>query len=294
MTQSRKWITLAVLVIALAGLAALAIGLPRMDFKPGQIYRLPQESNSVIQMFSMASPEQRRFLTLRGLLTLILIVYPIYILISLLTQRGRKRLARDLAILFLLIVFLLWYNQTGEKFLSGLGKNAVIEPIQQSSEMGDIPLAVFDPSTAHWIPVVLLAGGAVLLAAMVGSIVWWLYTPGPRGGSTSLATPRQKIAAEAEQAVHAIEAGEEVKDVVLRTYYKLERILEEQRGVLRQQAATPSEFAESMGQYGLPKGAINELTHLFEEVRYGEVKTDSAMQRRALTAFNAIIIMLPR
>ena len=293
MAHSRKWVSLAILILALVGLGALATGLPRMDLKPGQIYRLPQASNAVTQTFSLATSEQRRFLTMRGLLTLALVVYPIYILISLMTRHGRKRLARDLAILFLLIVFLLWYNQNGEKFLAGLSRPAAAVVTQQLDEAEKFPLAVFDPATPRWIPVALLTGGALLLAALVGSIVWRLYSEGERGGSASPVNPHKQIAAEAEQAVQAIQAGAEVKDVVLRTYYNLERILDEQHGMQRQQAVTPSEFAEALGQYGLPKGAVAELTHLFEEVRYGEVKTDVVMQQRALTAFNAIVIMMP-
>ena len=56
---------------------------------------------------------------------------------------------------------------------------------------------------------------------------------------------------------------------------------------------TPSEFAEALGRQGLPAGAINDLTHLFEAVRYGNQQPDPGMQQRALNAFRAIEVMAP-
>jgi len=291
MTSTRKWITILLLVVVLGGLAVLAAEIPRLNLTRGQYFQLPEGSNPVVETFAAATAPERRFLMLRSVLTLIVIFYPLYILASLLTPRGRQRLLKDLIRLSVFIVLLIWFNQNGEKILNGM--NPVVQPAADLKPefLEELPLAVFNPNTPHWIPIAILILGALLVALIAGSIAWW-YLPERRGKPVPVSAA-QKIAEQAEEALQAIESGEEVKDIILRTYYRMEQTLAEERGLSRPQAMTPSEFAAALGQQGVPLGAVQDLTQLFEMVRYGGGQSSAAMQQRASTALRAIVMGMP-
>jgi hypothetical protein len=65
--------------------------------------------------------------------------------------------------------------------------------------------------------------------------------------------------------------------------------LSEGRGLTRQAAMTPAEFAAALKGQGLPEMAVEELTHLFEAVRYGRQKPGPAAEAQAVACLNAII-----
>lgn len=292
MTNTRKWITILALVAVLVGLAALAASLPELKLNRGQYFRLPENAERAAESFGAGTRPEVQFKLLSSILVMMIIFYVVYILVSLLTKRGRQRLLRELIRLTLIVILFVWVNKNGEKYLAALGPpvDAVVNVSQEG--LANAPVAEFDPATPSWIPIALLAAGTLVLAAMVGAAVWWWYYPEKHGDLTE-ATPAQKLAAEAEQAVQAIEAGEEVSDVILRTYYRMEKILAEQRNLARARAMTPSEFAVALGQHGLPQGAIQELTRLFEAVRYGGAQPDTEMQSRAVKALRAITLGMP-
>jgi hypothetical protein len=291
MTTTRKWVIIVLLLAVLGGLAVLAAAVPRLNLERGQYFQMPKGNNPVVETILAASAPERRFLMLRSVLTLIVILYPIYILLSLLTRRGRQRLVKDLARLTFFIILLLWFNKNGEKLLSGIGPAELQSPDLGNELLSDLPVAVFNPNTPSWIPIALLLLGALLAALVAGSIAWW-YLPERRRKQATVATA-QKIAEQADQALQAIQAGEEVEDVILRTYYQMEETLSEERGLTRPQAMTPGEFAEALGRQGVPSGAVHDLTQLFEAVRYGGAHASPAMQKRATNALQAIALGMP-
>lgn len=290
--NTRKWILLLVLAAVLVGLAVIAAGLPQLRLNRGQYFRLPEPAERAAVYFGegTSSEVQLRFLSVVLILTIV--VYIIYIIASLFTRRGRQRLLRELIRLSLIVILFVWVNRNGEQYLSGLGPPLDTTVNFEQEALEQAPVAEFDPATPRWLSIALLAGGALVLAAMAGAAVWWWYVPdAPFKGEA--ASPAQKIAAEAEQAAQAIESGAEVQDVVLRTYYRMEKILAEERSLARPLAMTPSEFAEALGKNGLPQGAIQDLTRLFETVRYGGAQPDPDMQQRAVKALRAITLGMP-
>lgn len=292
MTVRRKWLAIALLGVLLLGIAWLAAGLPGMHLQPGQPFRLPDAEQEAVEALGGMTGVQRGFIILRGLLAAAFIIYPIYIIVSLLTKQGRQRLINDMIRLAVIGLLLYLLHKRGADIFQNMGPAANLSVLGIATPGADVPLAVFDAAPPNWIPTALLAGGAALLAILIGSIAWWWFMPDhrQRAEPTDL---RQRLSDEAGQAVQAIQSGEEFQDVVLRAYYRMERILAEQQGLERPQGMTPSEFAESLGRQGFPKGAVGDLTHLFEAVRYGGKQLAPDAQQRAVNALNAIVISAP-
>ena len=96
-------------------------------------------------------------------------------------------------------------------------------------------------------------------------------------------------AQEARQAVQTLAAGSDLKDTVLRCYRDMNRALSQQRGINRQQAMTPREFAAYLAGIGLRDEHIQRLTRLFENVRYGTYTASERDKREAVDCLNAIV-----
>jgi hypothetical protein len=292
MSGLRKGLAIALLAALLLGLLALAAGLPGMLLKEGRPFRLPPNDAQTAEALGGDSNLKRGFVLSRGLVTVIVVVYALAILFSLLKKEGRRKFLTILARLGALALFLYVFNTRGFDIFKNFGLGGGQSPLTQNLANPVAPLARFNPATPRWIPQGLLLIAAVILAAWAGALAWWWFAPN-RPSTVRPSTARQKLSAEAEQAVQEIQAGEELEDVILRTYYRMERILAEQRGLARPEYMTPGEFAEALAQEGLPRGAVDDLTRLFEAARYGGKPLGPESQQRATNALRAIILAAP-
>jgi hypothetical protein len=75
----------------------------------------------------------------------------------------------------------------------------------------------------------------------------------------------------------------------MRCYYEMSRVLRQQRGIRRDQAMTPREFAIFLEEAGLPVEAVGRLTRLFEQVRYGAKVPDRREEAQALASLEAVV-----
>ncbi len=99
-----------------------------------------------------------------------------------------------------------------------------------------------------------------------------------------------QIANIARQTLKGLEEGQPWDDIIVACYVKMTRVVEQERGLLRQVAMTPAEFALKLERAGLPGEAVRTLTHLFEEVRYGARQQASREQRDlAVASLHAIL-----
>jgi hypothetical protein len=72
-------------------------------------------------------------------------------------------------------------------------------------------------------------------------------------------------------------------------YYRMSDIVLEKKNLDRNASMTPSEFAAQLEQAGLPSEAVRRLTRLFESVRYGGYKSDSASVNEAVSCLTTIV-----
>ncbi|MBE0670831.1 MAG: DUF4129 domain-containing protein [Anaerolineales bacterium] len=79
----------------------------------------------------------------------------------------------------------------------------------------------------------------------------------------------EEIAEIARSALIDLSKNKESRNVIIRSYTRMNAAVNEYRGIARQEAMTPTEFARQLEYEGLPGEAINGLTCVFEKVRYG-------------------------
>jgi multisubunit Na+/H+ antiporter MnhC subunit len=137
----------------------------------------------------------------------------------------------------------------------------------------------------------LLAVLALITAIFVGGLVL------SRGDNDGIARgeladanpePRRSDAAAvgsaAGRAADRIDEGTAVDNEIYRAWREMTGLLE----VDRPESSTPREFAETAVEAGLEREDVDELTRLFEDVRYGDVETTAEMEERAVSVLRRI------
>ena len=69
----------------------------------------------------------------------------------------------------------------------------------------------------------------------------------------------------------------------------MSEVVSRTRGLSRQEAMTPTEFAFRLKRAGLPGDSVQRLTHLFESVRYGARKPAKNEINEAVSCLNVIL-----
>ncbi len=147
------------------------------------------------------------------------------------------------------------------------------------------PTVTFDanpPETVVWGTRIAVGIGVALV---VGGALWLLW----RSRRSPESRPLQQVAEQARQAIGAIQSGADVRNVVLRCYFEMSRVLSEEKGLMRQSTMTPREFERSLAAVGLPQPAVQRLTRLFEGVRYGSKTADGDEEEQAILSLTAIV-----
>lgn len=97
------------------------------------------------------------------------------------------------------------------------------------------------------------------------------------------------IAREIEIARRDLLAGMDLDEVILRCYQHMNLVLQQEAGVERQAFMTPAEFELKLVAEGFPQHPVQELTYLFENVRYGKWSPAPSDERAALDSLDKII-----
>jgi hypothetical protein len=102
-------------------------------------------------------------------------------------------------------------------------------------------------------------------------------------------TTIEDIAAIAKTSLADLAAGRHWNDVVIEVYARMNEAVWRDRGLQRESSATPREFATRLSRTGLPAPALDELTRLFETVRYGGNDSDASAGQRAAECLESIL-----
>ena len=284
MTKSTKRWALFFLGFAILTMLLLAASLPNLQFQPGHPFSLGNASPPPGATGGIETPSDFFLILIRGLLALALILVPFYIIFHLLTPEGRRKLLGDLFVL--LIFFAL------AEILSRLPRKEQTLQQQPSGGQGGLvfptpgPTATFTAQSTPAIEIFVMVAIALVIAIGIGFLYWYYRR---RSQAQMEPTPLEQLANEAQNAVDALNAGEEFKDIVIRSYARMSQVLIQERGLKRDQAMTPYEFEQSLVEKGLPYDPVHQLTHLFQEVRYGTQKPGVADEQRAMDCLRAIV-----
>ena len=185
--------------------------------------------------------------------------------------QARKRILIGLAVIAVLTIA---YSLLFDMY------RAEEEPLEEEmpvyQEAPPLPLAHLDlpPSDAveqELPPMPEVPGWAIYLAAgALGIAVAFLLLRRRRAKLHQQAW-KEEIAQVAFQTSEELRQGLPIANVVMRCWMRMVEILSLAAGVRDAPSLTPREFARLLRDRGFPQGAIGDLTHLFEEVRYGDM-----------------------
>ena len=179
--------------------------------------------------------------------------------------------------------------------LSSLGRGEPVQPQQETPgevfftrvpETTETPMPVITPSvftppqvsswTAYLVTLVIL----LVVAALWAWLVW---------RKRKMGAPYELLAEIAQSGLDDIDAGKDWGDTILNSYYRMNKAVDDWRGIRRRVSMTPAEFAEYLVSSHLPGAAVNNLTALFERVRYGEKKSSPDDIQEAVDCLTAIL-----
>jgi hypothetical protein len=285
MRSRQKLITLILGVGAVLALAALAAGIATLDLNGGPRYILPEAEQSPQEApLPVESQQTANYL---GALTIVfLILLPLGLVYLLVSPSARRRFLIQLVQVSVIVLFIyLLYQNIGRVFpslqarLSGEGA--------EDLGLGNIELRFlepFKPQSPAWLTELF----SFALAASFVYFLFWLWQRLRRPDERS-APPADQLVRSAQAALRQIDAGQNLRDVVLRCYHEMTQAAAQKKHLTRPEYVTPHEFSLSLEKAGLPAEQVQRLTALFEAVRYGH-KTPGVKERsEAVACLQAVV-----
>jgi hypothetical protein len=263
--RSRLWISV-VSVATLIALAILAGGLGGISFRPGQ--RVGQRDAATMQFAVAKVLDQIQDVNwMEQALIWIVLLAVVALVGALLSPEGRRRLLRGFlrfAAIFWSVYFLLKYH--GD-FIQNLFADLQKAAAAATDSTPANPPPAFhapQPSVFLIIAISLALALSIILIGIALARRWQR-----RAAMLAALRPSDELAEIARASLADLHAGGEWDDVIMNFYARMSRVVAARRGLHRQHAVTPSEFASSLERAGLPSEAVRGLTGLFERVRYG-------------------------
>jgi hypothetical protein len=133
------------------------------------------------------------------------------------------------------------------------------------------------PQLLNWLVIIGIALGMGLLVFII--MKRWL-------SSTKI---EAELLQQAEEAVGALQAGMDLKNVIIRCYLQMTYAIQEEQGIERNDTMTAGEFEEWLENKGFPVVPVHQLTSLFEKVRYSKQQMDKNDEKVATASLNEII-----
>ncbi len=277
MTQKTKQIGFLFLAGALVSIILLATGLSNLQLKSGTPFPGGVNSDSEVLPVAPLSPIQiYSFPLLRGIFALICLILIIDVTARLIVLVNIKRILQlALALVILLIIVYMMPRVTPDQtaYIPN-GSSEITTP--PSFDYPVTPLGR-PPQILVQFVIIGIVLGIGLLASM--AVKRW----------QSSKKVEDELLQEAEEAVNALKAGKDLRNVILRCYLQMTRSLQEEQGIERDHTMTAQEFEGWLGNLGFPTIPLRQLTSLFEKVRYGKQEMSHNDEQIALDSLNEII-----
>ena len=191
------------------------------------------------------------------------------LIVSLLSPEMRKRLLKQFFRMAISVILILYLLKIKPDLLTGLFPKFALgggRPGPSPTE-GIAPPVFEPPQISGWLSFFITLGIVLFAAVFLWRVNrWWTLRK-----ETSDALPSlDEIAGIARASLRELSSGKgSAQDKIIQCYADMSRVVDARRGLYRERAMTPSEFAARLERAGLPREPVNHLTHLFESVRYG-------------------------
>lgn len=279
MSGRQKFQILVLSGVAVAAMILLSAGLADLEFLPGNPLPRSETAESVSEVMGLP-PGNRIFeILMMALFVLAQLLLPFAIIYLIVSPEARRQVLRKMGHLLWLVALYLFLR--AQPFI--LNRETEVAPPEASSLRDAVPDVEFVADSPPWLVLVTTLGLAVLAAGMLVGLVWFIWR---RRRSDS---PLEQLAQEAQAALHALQAGADLRNTVLRCYREMSRVLREQRGITRAEGMTTREFERHLEEAGLADEHVRQLTRLFEGVRYGARVPGPQEERQAIACLTAIV-----
>lgn len=220
----------------------------------------------------------------QGILALAILLFPVYIIYSLMSAGGRRRLVAQVVLMVILLLV--------ADSLADIPPQEEVDPPQEfigsasdleqggSSSLGDSFAA--EPPPGFTLIVILLV--SALAVAIVGGIIWQV-----RQRTRKPDFAFAKLAEEARNAIFSIHAGDDFGAAIIRCYQEMSRVLGEETGIIRETFMTPREFENRLISKGFSQESVRILTRLFEQARYSSIPAGIHEKDRAVACLTDIV-----
>ena len=285
METGRKNIALVFLIIAMLLIILLSSSLSQITFKPGKPFSLGELDVERIYQGLESGPKgfgQTFFLVIRRIYLVTLILLPVYILVNLLSPRGRTNLIADLIIILVILLFAVLLSENVQPFSTQSTRESSQSAVQTGLSR---PAPLFDPNIPAWMEVLAAILLAVFVAVIVAFVLRWMH----KRSEALKFRSKEKIADQVQEVIDALQAGKNIRQTVIRCYYQMSLYIEQQHGIQRKSAITPAEFEEQLIKQGFPPQPVQGLTRLFERVRYGNESLSLKEERQAVNSLQSIV-----
>jgi hypothetical protein len=280
----RVWL-LSLVGLALLTVLLLAGSLQNLKFLPG--HPLPfQQLMPDLEDEDAGNLNTQRFINIMRVFFIVgWVLLPFYVIYLIISPEARKRFLRDLIAMtpLLLILYFLMREPPGGDVMQEFERRMETGPLEEI-QITPVPQVQFDANPSEWLvtfTTIILAVAATGL--IVGIIYLFLRSRQPKQ------QPLTRVAFEAQAAIDAIQAGGDLRDVVLRCYFEMNRAIGDSRNIKRNADMTVHEFESYLLDRGLPSEPIHNLTELFEKVRYGAFQPGRTEERLAISSLSAIV-----
>ncbi|WP_255167468.1 DUF4129 domain-containing protein [Natrononativus amylolyticus] len=200
-----------------------------------------------------------------------------------------KMLAVYLAVALIILALVAALLHFGVADDLNMSQQPIEEPPEDGGEGGQPGDGDGEAETIPFGP--LLGVLAIITMIFVGALVLSTERGGDEPvGAVVEAEPEENagdaaaVAAAAGRAAERIEAEADIDNEVYRAWKEMTDLLE----VPRPETSTPGEFAAAAVDAGLEREHVDELTRLFEDVRYGHSETTDEMEARAVAVLRRI------
>ena len=194
-------------------------------------------------------------------------------------------------LVFTAIVIIILSIYMGDLYRVGserLEETAPITEVEQEVRVAPPPELVEQPTIPREIPIlfwtilgILLIGGALYLS-------FRLYKYYDFGRDNPDPVPLVDLKQDALEAIYDIESGKNLRNVIEDCYAKMVKRVTESSPTIMKKSATPREFESVLLGLKYPKEAVERLTRLFENSRYGEAEPTERERREALACLQEI------
>ena len=277
MTQAKKRALLSSILICITAILVMTAALPLHTFEAGKPF--PSSAQMISPSTTSASGSEAppaNTLILKGGLSIFLFLIAGYFIYLVFRKTTWKQIARVMLILLAVLLFIFVLSLINPQQVN-------ITPTIQESTLEVIPFTyrtepIQSPPIAwQWIT------AAIIFVTLGGGIAYFIFRE-PKQEKLEM-----KIAREARTAMHALQAGDDFRSVILYCYQEMSRVIQESENINREEAMTVREFENSLQKTSLPVLAIQQLSRSFENARYSKNEPSAEDQRVCLHSLQQII-----